>query len=138
MYKSEQIATFREQTGPALDDLMAEQRNRVEDYVNKLKMTILRQRRKASGIFSQRAREIVGGDKVKVWEEVDEDLKYALPKVDIMALGTGKDLVVDASEMDVADISRLLERKNQKAELGYTMVEETRGLVQGCKKLRYV
>jgi hypothetical protein len=108
----------------------------VEGYVDKVKTSILGQRRKSSGNFSQRVRDVMGTDKVKVWEEVDEYLKYSSPKVDIVNLGVEKELTV--GEMDVSDISRLLERKNQKAGHGYAMAEEIRGLLQGCKKLRYV
>ena len=115
---------------------MAEEQKRVEGYVDKMKAAILGQRRKTSGNFSQRAKEIVGTDRVKVWEEVDEYLKYSSPKVDNVVLGQEKGRMVD--EMNLPDISRLLERKNQKAEVGCAMAEEVRGLLQGCKKLKYI
>jgi hypothetical protein len=115
---------------------MAGEQKRVERYVDKMKMAIIRQRRNTTASFSQRAREIVGTDKVKLWEEVEEGLKYSSPKVDITVLRQEKDLVVD--EMDVSDISRLLERKSQKAEVGCGMAEEIRGLLQGLKKLKYI
>src|SRR5258707_14796025 len=108
---------------------MVGEQKRVEGYVDKIKLAILGQRRKTSGSFSQCVREIMGTDKVKLWEEVDEDLKYSSPKVDAMVLGQEKDLVVD--ELDFSGISRLLERKNQKAETGFAMAEEIRGLLQG-------
>ena len=116
---------------------MAEEQKRVEGYVDKMKAGILKQRRKTSGNFSQRAKEIVGTDRVKVWEEVGEDLKYSSPKVDNMTvLGQEEGRMVD--EMNLPDISRLLERKIQKAEVGCGMAEEVRGLLQGCKKLKYI
>lgn len=116
---------------------MAEEQIHVEGYVDRMKMKILDQRRKASGRFSQRVREIVGIDKVKVWEEVEENLKHSSRKVpvDITVLEPRKDLVVD--KVDFSNISQLLERKAQKAEHGHTMVEEIRVLLQGCKKLKY-
>jgi len=115
---------------------MAGEQKRVEGYVDKIKVAVLGQRQKSSGSISQSVREIMGTDKVKVWEEVDEDLKYSSRKVDIMALGPEKDLVFH--EMDFFGISRLLERKSQKAEAGLAMAEEIRGLLQGCKKLKYI
>ena len=116
---------------------MEGEQKRVEGYVDKIKLEILGQGRKTSGSFSQCVREIMATDKVKVWEQVDEDLKYSSPKVDtMMVLGQEKDLVVD--EMDFSGISRLLERKNQKAEAGFAMAEEIRGLLQGYKKLKYI
>jgi len=114
---------------------MEGEQKRLEGYVDKIKLEILGQRRKTSGSFSQCVREIMATDKVKVWEQV-EDLKYSSPKVDTMVLGQEKDLVVD--EMDFSGISRLLERKNQKAEAGFAMAEEIRGLLQGYKKLKYI
>lgn len=120
---------------PGLDESMAEEQKRVEGYVDKMMTAIVEQREKSKGNFSQQVREIMGTSRVRVWEELNEDLQYSWPNLK-MELGGQKDLVVD--EMDVSDISRLLERKKQKAEYGYAMAEEVRGLLQGWRKLKYV
>lgn len=114
---------------------MEEERKRVEGYVDKIRASAHRIRRKADHSFSRKVREIMGTSRGRAWEVVEAELRVlsrSVGRYEVNPRGSTQEL----PEIDVSGISQLLERKIQKAEYGYSIVQDISTLLEGHKKLK--
>lgn len=122
--------------------MLADERVRLEGYVDHLKTDIIKKKSRPQYGFAHAAREVMGSTKRKLWEEVKDSLQDAAmhdawmsaKSQDATSRLPGSYMVrIDAERND-----KLLQRKYKKTEHGFALAEEVRNLLDDIKLLKHV
>ena len=136
------MSTFRLESAVAFNEMLVDERVRLEGYVDHLKTDIIKKKSRPQHGFAHAAREVMGSTKRKLWEEVKDSLQDAAmhnawtsakSQEDTNRLPESYIVRIDAERND-----RLLQRKYKKTEHGFALAEEVRNLLDDIKLLKHV
>ncbi|KAF9553458.1 hypothetical protein CPC08DRAFT_754221 [Agrocybe pediades] len=147
------LATFRQETIPALSRQLESERKRTEGYMDTLRTFIVESQAKALAhaqekSFSDEVRDVLGAGRTEVVQDLKELVGRVARSENLQKVGSSFDMNTaeeeEGTNMELMPrlrsseerIRKLLERKEKKADYGFELAKEIETLLADCKKLK--